>query len=170
MQLAALRTFLSRLSQKLANSSALVEPATFLLQNASNASFSALWNRLREMYVRGRVLQPVTVLMATAQASASANLWQHIQSAEGAVIPAKFPRRAAPAVGEAVAHVTQVLVMQRDDCAHVRLLVVAAAVLGGLACQDCDCVCGCALCSGKELSMLFDGQSSKLRPHNTITQ
>lgn len=40
------RTFFRRLSQKLANSSAVVEPATGLLQNASNASFSALWNRL----------------------------------------------------------------------------------------------------------------------------
>lgn len=39
------RTFLSRLSQKDAMSSALELPATDLLQNASNASLSDLWNR-----------------------------------------------------------------------------------------------------------------------------
>lgn len=38
-------TFLSRLSQKDAMSSADDEPATFLLQKDSNASLSDLWNR-----------------------------------------------------------------------------------------------------------------------------
>ena len=38
------RAFFSRLSQKLAISSALLLPATCLLQNDSNASLSALWN------------------------------------------------------------------------------------------------------------------------------
>lgn len=38
-------TFFRRLSQKLAMSSAEVLPATLLLQNDSNASFSALWKR-----------------------------------------------------------------------------------------------------------------------------
>jgi len=37
-------TRLSRLLQKLAMISAIVQPATCLLQNASNASFRALWN------------------------------------------------------------------------------------------------------------------------------
>lgn len=39
-------TLRSKLSQKLAISSAVLLPATFLLQKHSNASFSALWNRL----------------------------------------------------------------------------------------------------------------------------
>ena len=38
-------TFLSRLSQKLAMSSAVVAPATDLLQKFSKASLRALWNR-----------------------------------------------------------------------------------------------------------------------------
>mmetsp|Transcript_25338 Transcript_25338/g.62514 ORF Transcript_25338/g.62514 Transcript_25338/m.62514 type:complete len:212 (-) Transcript_25338:986-1621(-) len=42
----SLPPFFSRLSQNVASSSALVEPATPLLQNTSNASLSARWNRL----------------------------------------------------------------------------------------------------------------------------
>lgn len=41
-----LRTFFRMLSQKFAINSALVLPATFLLQKPSKASLSALWNRL----------------------------------------------------------------------------------------------------------------------------
>ena len=51
--------FVSRVLQKLAMSSAEVRSPTFLLQNASKASFSALWNselllKLSDTYCKSR--------------------------------------------------------------------------------------------------------------------